>query len=272
MAVAQRRRVGAGLTRTRWSRYVIASDPSGSGAASAYSGGAVPALSRRDQPSGRDPAARRCMATPSRRSPSRRCRSRRGAGKGGRPAEWCRRDIVDAIRYLVKRASSGGRCRSVSRPIRPAMTCWMPGRSPGRPRRCTASARPVPHLRPGGWRASWRLRSPSPMMRDRRPGQPVRPRRGTMISGRMRHIAVDTIRSVGQLSHHRPGAARPARQADAQPGQAFVDLLNLVQRLRRRARHLGEDKAQAQRRACRSSSAPSSTRSLGGALPRLLCR
>ena len=23
-------------------------------------------------------------------------------GKGGRPAEWCRRDIVDAIRYLVK--------------------------------------------------------------------------------------------------------------------------------------------------------------------------
>ncbi len=24
------------------------------------------------------------------------------AGKGGRPAQWCRRDIVDAIRYLVK--------------------------------------------------------------------------------------------------------------------------------------------------------------------------
>ena len=24
------------------------------------------------------------------------------AGKGGRPAEHCRRDIVDAIRYLVK--------------------------------------------------------------------------------------------------------------------------------------------------------------------------
>jgi transposase len=24
------------------------------------------------------------------------------AGKGGRPARWCRRDIVDAIRYLVK--------------------------------------------------------------------------------------------------------------------------------------------------------------------------
>ena len=23
-------------------------------------------------------------------------------GRGGRPAEWCRRDIVDAIRYLVK--------------------------------------------------------------------------------------------------------------------------------------------------------------------------
>ena len=23
-------------------------------------------------------------------------------GKGGRPAEYCRRDIVDAIRYLVK--------------------------------------------------------------------------------------------------------------------------------------------------------------------------
>ena len=34
-------------------------------------------------------------------------------GKGGRPAEWCRRDIVDAIRYLVKEGIpvAGDACR-----------------------------------------------------------------------------------------------------------------------------------------------------------------
>jgi transposase len=36
------------------------------------------------------------------RSSSRRCPLRWKAGKGGRPAHRCRRDYVDAIRYLVK--------------------------------------------------------------------------------------------------------------------------------------------------------------------------
>ena len=38
-------------------------------------------------------------------------------GRGGRPADHCRRDIVDAVRYLVKEASGGGRCP----PIFPAI-------------------------------------------------------------------------------------------------------------------------------------------------------
>jgi len=43
------------------------------------------------------------------------------AGKGGRPAEWCRRDIVDAIRYLV---AEGIRWRAMPCDFPPCQTVY----------------------------------------------------------------------------------------------------------------------------------------------------
>ncbi|MFF9504927.1 transposase [Streptomyces sp. NPDC014656] len=37
-------------------------------------------------------------------------------GRGGRPESHCHRQMVDAVRYLVDKGSSGGRCRRTSRP------------------------------------------------------------------------------------------------------------------------------------------------------------
>jgi transposase len=109
-------------------------------------------------------------------------------GKGGRPAEYCRRDIVDGIRYLVRKESSGGRCLRTSRTGAPSTTTPAGGRKPARPGTCTMScvgsagspraATPAPPLRSS---ALSRSRQPRP------PGSPAaattQARRSTAASG-----------------------------------------------------------------------------------------
>jgi len=116
-------------------------------------------------------------------------------GKGGRPAEWCRRDIVDAIRYLVKEGIQW-RAMPVDFPrfqtVYDVLHGWQ---------RSGATERMHAELRAQCRIAAGRNPGPSAAVID---SQSVKAAEtvgkasrgydaGKKIGGRKRHIAVDTI-------------------------------------------------------------------------------
>jgi transposase len=115
-------------------------------------------------------------------------------GKGGRPAHWCRRDIVDAIRYLVR---EGIRWRAMPAGLPPWQTVYdvLHGWQ-----RCGATEAMHDDLRTRCRIAAGRTPEPSAAVID---SQSVRAAEtvgkasrgydaGKKVSGRKRHIAVDT--------------------------------------------------------------------------------
>ena len=135
-------------------------------------------------------------------------------GKGGRPAERCRRDIVDAIRYLVKEGIQWRAMPVDFPPFGPSMTCWMPGRSPGRPKGCTMSCARQCRI------AAGRKPEPTAAIID---SQSVKAAEtvgrtsrgydaGKKINGRKRHIAVDTIGLLLTVLGHRRRRPGPRRR------------------------------------------------------------
>jgi transposase len=117
------------------------------------------------------------------------------AGRGGRPARWCMRDVVDAIRYLTH---NGPVWRALPVDFPPAGTVywwadkWQADRST---EKMHADLRERVRL------AAGRSRQPSAAVIDsqsvRAAEEVTRPSRGydagKKINGRKRHIAVDTI-------------------------------------------------------------------------------
>ena len=71
------------------------------------------------------------------------------AGRGGRPAGWCMRDIVDAIRYLLTTGRCGGRCPPTSRLRAPSTGGPINGRQTGQPSGCTMTCATGSGPRPG---------------------------------------------------------------------------------------------------------------------------
>jgi transposase len=172
-------------------------------------------------------------------------------GRGGRPAEWCRRDIVDAIRYLVK---EGIQWRAMPVDFPPYQTvydlldAWQ-----------ESGAAEAMH---GNLRAQCRIaarRSPEPTAavidsQSVKAAETVgRTSRGydagKKINGRKRHIAVDTI---GLLLTVLITAAGVQDRDGARPllwnlRKAFpsIRLTWADSGYAGQADHLGEDKAQA---------------------------
>jgi transposase len=70
-------------------------------------------------------------------------------GQGGRPAGHCRRDLIDAIRYLVKEGICWRAMPADSRPGRPSTTHRQAGRTAVQPRPCTANCAASAASRPG---------------------------------------------------------------------------------------------------------------------------
>jgi transposase len=117
------------------------------------------------------------------------------AGKGGRPAGHCRRNVVDAIRYLVK---EGIQWRAMPADFPPWQTvydilsCWQHNGATGkmhdelrRQCRIAAGRRPGPTAAVIG---SQSVKAAETVARGSR-GYDA----GKKVSGRKRHIAVDTI-------------------------------------------------------------------------------
>jgi transposase len=116
------------------------------------------------------------------------------AGKGGRPVRWCRRDIIDAIRYLVR---EGVRWRAMPCDFPPWQTVydvldgWAKSGATesvhGELReRCRAAA----GRRPGPTAAV--IDSQSVKAAETVPGSGRGYDAGKKVNGRKRHIAVDT--------------------------------------------------------------------------------
>jgi transposase len=117
------------------------------------------------------------------------------AGQGGRPAGWCRRDIIDAIRYLVQ---EGIRWRAMPCDFPPWQTvydvldCW---------EKSGAAEAVHGELREQCRVAAGRLPGPSAAVIDSQSVKAAEtvPRSGRgfdagkKVNGRKRHIAVDTI-------------------------------------------------------------------------------
>ena len=116
-------------------------------------------------------------------------------GKGGRPAEWCRRDIVDAIRYLVK---EGIQWRAMPVDFPPCQTvydlmdAWQEsGAAEAMHGNLRAQCRIAARRRPEPTAAvidSQSVKAAETVGRTSR-GYDA----GKKINGRKRHIAVDTI-------------------------------------------------------------------------------
>jgi len=116
-------------------------------------------------------------------------------GKGGRPAEWCRRDIVDAIRYLVK---EGIQWRAMPVDFPPYQTvydlldAWQEsGAAEAMHGNLRAQCRIAARRRPEPTAAvidSQSVKAAETVGRTSR-GYDT----GKKINGRKRHIAVDTI-------------------------------------------------------------------------------
>jgi transposase len=117
------------------------------------------------------------------------------AGKGGRPAEHCRRDIVDAIRYLVK---EGIQWRAMPCDFPPFQTVydvldrWEKNGATQTMhdelrRQCRVAVGPQARAD----RGDYRFPSVKAAETVSKPGRGYDP--GKKINGRKRHIAVDTI-------------------------------------------------------------------------------
>jgi transposase len=173
------------------------------------------------------------------------------AGRGGRPASWCMRDIVDAIRYLTH---NGPVWRALPADFPPAGTVywradkWQAGGSAERMRddlrervRVAAGRSPRPAAAIIGSRS---VKGSEMIARTRR-GYDA----GKKINGTRRHIAVDVLgllltvlvtaaslqdRDAAKPLLWNPAASLPLHQAGL--GR---------RRLRRQARHLGRGQAQA---------------------------
>lgn len=95
------------------------------------------------------------------------------SGNGGRPEEWCRRDIVMRSSTWSTMGTSGGRCRPTFRPGGPSTASWPHGSCTGSPKRCwtvygigsgSPTAGPRNHRRPSSIPSRSRL--PRPWRRD----------------------------------------------------------------------------------------------------------
>ena len=170
------------------------------------------------------------------------------AGRGGRPARYCMRDIVDAIRYLTH---NGPVWRALPADFPPAWTVYYWA---GKWQADGSTARMHDDLRERVRLAAGRSPAPTAAIIDSQSvkGSEMVARTGRgydagkKINGRKRHIAVDTgglLLTVLVTAAVRPGPRR--REAAAVEPAPRVPLHHAGlgrRRLRRQAGHLGQDR------------------------------